>query len=65
MARPRWRTNQREIVTLTTNWHMKTPPKATQVQRTKRNCQNALTWLRAMNPTPADNAPAVINQRPP
>ncbi len=65
MARPRLRTNQRDIVTLTIMWHMNTPPMATKIQRSKRNCQNAPTWLISTKPNPAESAPPAINQRPP
>ena len=36
IARPRLRTNQREIVTLTTIWHINTPPMVTKTQRTNK-----------------------------
>ena len=65
MARPRLRTNQREIVTLTTIWHMKTPPNATRSSVPIKTAKTCLLDSRPMNPTPADKAPAVIDQRPP
>src|SRR5688572_30123061 len=65
MALPRLRTNQREIVTLTTMWHMNTPPTVTNSHRSNRNCEKALTWLNSTKPSPATSAPPAINQRPP
>ena len=46
MARPRFRTNHRAIMTLITMYPSKASPIVTKVQRTRTNCQKTSTWLR-------------------
>ena len=64
-ARPRMRTNQREIVTFTTIWPMSASPGLTRSQRKSMNCKKPRAWPSSRNPVPQTTPPAAISHLPP
>ncbi|MBM4262369.1 MAG: hypothetical protein FJ145_13185 [Deltaproteobacteria bacterium] len=64
-ARPRMRTNQREIVTLTTMLPISASPGLTSSQRMIRNCQKSRAWPSSIKPEPRTTPPAVISHLQP